>query len=127
MANQRTPTKILEMRGSYKAHPERRPKNEPKGDKWSNKKPPKMTAAEKKIWDELVDMSPPGVLERGDRWSVEMLVRLFTRYREARGIISVGEGTQLIRLLTEFGMSPVSRSKVIVKDKGDKKDGWEEA
>jgi len=127
MGRPKTPSKVLAMRGSYKAHPERRPKGEPQGDEWDNKQPPGLTVAEKKIWKELVAMSPPGVLQVGDRWSVELLVRLMTRYRKAKGLLHQAEMNQLIRCLTEFGMSPASRAKVVVKDKGKKADGWDDA
>lgn len=127
MARPRTNSKVLEMRGAYKAHPERKPKHEPKGALLDDRMPPGLTKYEQNLWQELIAMAAPGVLENGDKWSIEYLVRLMARFRKAKGVVPASELTALMRAMTEFGLTPVSRSKVLVKDKGEKKDGWDDA
>jgi hypothetical protein len=132
MARPRTATAILQLKGSYKKHPERKRKNEPiptgpLGD------PPKfLSKGEKAAWLDLASIIPPGVLMNSDRWAVEIAVRIMAKVRDPKGGIggkfgaSVGEVAQMNGLLSRMGMTPADRSKVGVPERGDEKDPFSE-
>jgi phage terminase small subunit len=112
MARPRTPTAVLEARGSFIAHPERRKgrKNEPKtvgalGDppKWFDRQ-------QKKIWRELSELIPAGVAGAADRPLMETMVLL--KDKEQKGIITDSGRSQLITCYGRFGMTPADRSRV---------------
>ena len=112
MPRPRTPTSILEARGAYVTHPERRAErvNEPQPTAPLGAAPDHLTKEQKKIWRELVRIAPPGVLANCDRWIVERCVQLVAKMRA--GNLMALEGSQLITCLSKLGMTPVERSKV---------------
>ena len=111
----RTPTSILDARGAFKNHPERRKlrKDEPVqlpelGD------PPKcLDEAEREAWQEVVDCCAPGVLRRPDRLAVEEAARLLAKIRSGEFVHPSLRG-RFHSLLGKFGMTPSERSKVSV-------------
>jgi hypothetical protein len=81
MARPRTPTNVLDARGAFKKHPERRREDpEPAGE--LGEPPLYFSAPELQCWTELVSITPRGVLTARDRWVVEMAARLMAEYRE---------------------------------------------
>ena len=114
MPRPRTPTSILEARGAYVNHPERRADrvNEPQPSGPLGPPPTHLTKEQKKIWKELVKIAPPGVLTNCDRWTVERCVQLVAKMRV--GNLMALEGSQLITCLSKLGMTPTDRSKVSV-------------
>ncbi len=118
MPQKRTPTKVLEMRGSFKDHPDRKRKRakEPKYTQPMPMRPPDhLLSREKKIWKELMDAMPQGVIEVYDQVVFETLVKLFARFRTTRAGITGAELSLMIRCASLLGMSPVDRSRVIVE------------
>lgn len=112
MSRPRTPTAVLEARGAYENHPERRVsrEHEPQPTAGIGNAPKHFTAEQKKIWKEFVKIVPPGVLFNSDRWLLETLVVLKSRERE--GTISDTARSQMIACLGKLGMTPADRSKV---------------
>lgn len=118
----RTPTAELEARGAFIKHPERKRAraNEPKVGPLGNV-PRHLSAKQKEIWKECVDLLPAGVVSKSERLTIERLVRLVEKSRHVHtskceetcpGAWKSADEASLIRLLTELGMTPVSRTKV---------------
>ena len=114
------PKAVLRLKGVDKKHPERlhmrehEPENaNPVGD------PPKhLNGAERKIWLRIVDESIPGVLGQADRIAIELVCKLYVRVDEdtATGV----DYNQLIKLLSQFGMTPADRSKIAIPKPDEK-------
>jgi len=133
MPRPRKPTKVLEMQGAYKANPQRKKErvNEPKPDTDIGNPPRGFTAAQKKIWQEMIDITPDGVITRMDRFILEVVSVMLCRFREAytgRGKpLQSSEYGILMRALTSLGMTPADRSKVLVPPEKTEDDGWDRA
>src|SRR5437667_12195581 len=61
------PTEILDTRGAFLKHPERRRPNEPQETRPLGNAPKYLTAEEKKLWREFGKMVPYGVAKSSDR------------------------------------------------------------
>ena len=127
----RTPTKVLAMRGSFKPHPERKKEreNEPQGDIISaDTKPPRgFTAKERAVWKEFVSDAPFGMFEKSDLHILTITVRLMTEFNLKGPDLAQPKMTALLRGLQQLGKTPIERSKVVVRNRPDKKDGWDDA
>src|SRR6185437_12718178 len=106
MPRPRTPTSILEARGAYVNHPERRADrvNEPQPSGPLGDPPACLTPYQKAIWHELVAQIPSGVVGNSDRMHFELTVRLAAKIR--RGVAKVSEASLLERCLARLGMNP---------------------
>jgi hypothetical protein len=115
MGRPRTPTKILELRGALKAHPNRARPNEPKpaGAIGAFTEGPTGLS---EIWDEIVGQAAAGVLTVSDRLALELICRLIAEIRLKPDEIAVGKVAALCNLLGRFGLTPADRSKVLVLD-----------
>ena len=115
MGRPRTPTNILEMRGAFKANPQRKRRAEPKPKGAFPSRPPShLSAAEKATWKEVVRRVPAGVLGDADVFQVESLARLLTRFRmtdEPPMTMYQTLGT----LLGKLGLNPASRAALTVE------------
>ena len=74
------PTEILDSRGAFLKHPERRP-NEPYETRPLGSPPKHLSDEAKKLWKEIAHNLPPGVGKVSDRHAFEMLVRLMAKER----------------------------------------------
>lgn len=121
MARPKTPTNIHVLRGTGKVHPERmhERENEPKDDRPLGNPPKSLSAAEKKVWREIIGDAVPGVLAQTDRLAVETAARLGAKIRT--GDATGAEYGQWIRLLSLFGFTPADRSKINLGGKGKSK------
>ena len=106
------PTEILDTRGAFLKHPERRRPNEPQETRPLGNAPRCLTAEQKKLWGEIAHNLPPGVGKVSDRYAFEMLIRLMAK--ERADSINNNERGQLIKLLGSFGMTPADRSKISI-------------
>jgi hypothetical protein len=104
---------MLDAKGAYLVHPERKPKGEPKPKgKLSHTAPKHLTDDQKLLWRELLAMIPPGVAFNSDKWALEELVVLKDESRKKT--ISDAAATRLKSYLVEFGLTPVARTRVTV-------------
>jgi hypothetical protein len=112
MARPRTPTEVLELRGAFVEHPERKAEreNEPEPTGELGEAPPCLTPFQKTLWNELSQLIPPGVAKNSDRRIFELTVRLMAKVR--RGVAKVSEVAQLQTCLSRLAMDPVNRSRV---------------
>jgi hypothetical protein len=69
-----------------------------------------MTETDAAMWRELKKDLLPGVAKKSDRHAFETLVLL--KVRERSGIFLAADRGQMITLLSHFGMTPASRTKV---------------
>lgn len=114
MARPRTPTEVLDMRGAFKNHPQRKQEraNEPIVTSPIGEPPNDFTEAELKAWHDITGTAPKGVLTSADTLAVENASRLLAA--ERAGMNSDSQGRRLDALLGKFGMTPSDRSKVSV-------------
>ena len=116
MGKHRTPSKILELRGSFQHDPQRRRPAEPVPVGELGQAPRYLTPAQRRVWRELAEIVPPGVLGNSDRWIVEIAARLMAKMREA-GELGPGQLAQLVGCLARLGMTPADRSRIGAKTK----------
>ena len=115
MARPRTATNILEARGAFKRHPERKRKSEPKVDSAFPTKPPAyLDADERKCWREVVRIAPAGVLTGADTVTVEVVARLLAEFRDDSRGMQVARITRLTSEMGKIGLSPSARASLSV-------------
>lgn len=120
MANHK-PSAVKELNGAYKKDPQRRNKEEPK-PKAGIGEPSKFLNDEmQKIWDEVNDNVCIGVLGDADRFALETLCRLIYDMRFDWKEFNGSKQSNLIKLLGQFGMTPVERQKLHVGETVEKK------
>jgi len=114
MPRPRVPTTILEARGSFEKHPERKRARagEPEVSGELGEVPASMDLEECGIWKELALLLTPGVAGRSDRSAFEELVRLKARSRKDQ--LNAAEQGLLLSYMVKFGMTPSDRSRVAV-------------
>ncbi|SRR5581483_6626835 len=111
MARPRTPTRILELKGAFRKHPERRRPGEPKPTGPIGDPPEHLSDAEKALWYEIVGNLPSGVAANCDRLAMEIMAKLMLRFRAEEDCpLAVVE--RLDRLLDRFGMNPSGRARL---------------
>ena len=126
MGLNRTPTAILEARGSFIGHKNRKEARagEPVVTKRLGSPPKTFTDEQKKLWREFAKMVPAGVATYADRWAVEIVVCAMTKFRA--GTITGGERSQLTSLLSRFGLTPADRSRVVATLAPKEESEWAE-
>ncbi len=120
MARPRTPTALLDARGAFKNHPDRKRDSEPVVKEPLGAPPSRLTGLEVEAWMEIVEFAPMGVLTRADRHAVEQAARLMAESWEDFKSFPTAKLTRLQVTLGQFGMNPSDRSKLSI---GKPKDG----
>lgn len=120
----RKPTNVLELSGALDKNPQRRRPNEPKPNAVLGEPPAHLSDAEAGCWREIEHHAPPGVFGDSDRFSVEMAAVLLNNFRTDGTSMKAAMLTRLATLLQQFGMTPASRSTVMV-EKPPSDDPWE--
>lgn len=115
MARPRTPSNILELRGSFKRHPEIKRPNEPKSPYPIGECPDHLDADDQAAWNEIVSQCCPGVLTVSDRITVEITARLLAELRETGRDFNMTRLARLQSLLASLGMNPADRTKISVE------------
>ena len=116
MPRPRSPTSILEMRGAFKVHPERKRRNEPTPNGAFDVKPPRhLSADQKKAWREVVKAVPAGVLSDADRIQVEVISCLLAEFRAAGGALDNGRITRLTTEMNRIGLNPAGRASLSIE------------
>ena len=121
----RKPTKILELKGAYKRNPSRRRGAEPTPSAPLGPPPPHLDDDTKAVWQELVEILPPGVLWSSDRVMLEIASCLLVEYRRDPAGFQTSRLSQLRGCLGSLGLSPADRSKVSVPDAKKTDDPWD--
>ena len=132
------PTALKVLHGDFDIHPERRPKNEPQPDCQSPACPDHLPVLAKNEWKRVVkELAELKVLSLAERSSLEQYCRAYAEWREAgrslekEGRYYVEDGTMkenpagkamrawaviCHKLLCEFGMTPSSRTRLVISD-----------
>lgn len=119
MARPKTPTRILDARGSFRKHPERRRDGEPEVKNPLGAVPESLTSGEIACWNEIVSYSPVGVLTEADRLAVELAACLLAEFRDDRAGFAAGKMGRLQSMLGQFGMNPSDRAKLSIEKPKD--------
>lgn len=84
--------------------------NEPKPVALLGSAPKHLDAEQKRIWEEIVERVPEGILFACDAYVVELTVRLTQKMRD--GKLSASETGQYRGCLASLGITPADRSRV---------------
>ena len=120
MARNRTPTAVLELRGSFKKNPQRSRSDEPKPNGVIGDPPDTFDENLAAIWYELVSQTPANVLTRADRWAVEVACRLMQTLRT--GNYKASEVNALLSFLARMGLTPADRARIAIPKEKEETD-----
>ena len=140
----RTPTTILDLRGAFRAHPERKRKRkrEPKAPAGVPPCPKHLRRLARATWNRIgAYLVQLGVMTTVDHHALELLVRAYVDYHRAQSVLERCGSTYTIRTasgrvirprpevaiareawnrtlraLTEFGLTPASRTRLETTD-----------
>jgi phage terminase small subunit len=105
----RIPAQILELRGAFKNHPERR-RQDAEGDRPFNPEPPAhLPQAVTPAWQYIVSRLPKITIYESDSITIEMAARLLAQCWLNP---DVGALRELRAWLGSLGMSPAARTKL---------------
>lgn len=108
----RTPTKVLELRGSFKRHPERRRQreNEPESAPMVVSAPPgSLSEEQRRKWAFILENAPAGVITASDVGVVQLCAIFWEKLDRLGAEMKTNEMGVLVRCLNQLGMSPFSR------------------
>jgi phage terminase small subunit len=108
------PSAVKELSGAYKKNPNRENKSEPKPKNGIGPASKFMPETMQLIWDEVVSQVCIGVLGDSDRFALEALCRLIHDMRYDWDEFNGSKQSNMIKLLGQFGMTPVERQKLHV-------------
>ena len=111
MARPRTPTNVLDARGAFKKHPERKRKDAETSGPLSAA-PAHLAAGAMQAWQEIERSAPRDVLTDSDRLALELAANLLAQFRENPVEFPAAKLVRLEALLGKFGMTPADRAKV---------------
>lgn len=111
MARPRTPTNVLDARGAFRKHPERK-RQEPDTSGPLGRPPAHVKGEVLKAWKEIVKSAPLEVLTGSDRLALELAANLLAQFRLNPVEFPAARLVRLEALLGKFGMTPADRSKV---------------
>jgi len=115
MPRNATASAILEMRGAYKEHPERRRAKEPEPAGTFDMEPPEsLTEDEIVAWKEVVSQVPKLVLTGSDRNLVELTAVLWAQFRREKCEMAVSRMNRMVSNFGFLGMTPSDRTKLQV-------------
>ena len=117
MPTNRTPTRILEARGSFDRHPERRRGREPRPKGPIGSAPEHLSESQRDTWDYLVEVTPEGVLMASDAPApaLEVLAVLFDAFRKEQTKFTSRNYGTLLSLFGRFGYTPANRAALEVE------------
>lgn len=119
MVKPMTPTRVLEARGSFKAHPERRRGGEPVVTEPIGDCPAHIVGGAAQAWHEITTGAPDRVLTSADRLSVEVAAVLLAAFRADPAEFPAARLVRLCALLGTFGMTPSDRAKMSLPNPRD--------
>lgn len=127
MARPRTPAKILEMRGAFTAHPERRREDAPGAGAFDEEPPDHLTGKEQAAWREVVSYLPRVALTQTERLGIEQMARLRATLKDTHPASPdfIKLDNSFRQWAVQMGMTLQARTKLGTsgdKDKGNKFD-----
>jgi hypothetical protein len=113
MPGRRTPTAILDARGAYLNHPERKRDGEPKSTRPIGGPPKDFSDELKKVWREQQKRLLPGVATFAHRTMFTLLVKLV--HKMETDSLSFQGINILVSLSGRFGMTPADQARLTVE------------
>ena len=115
----RTPTKVLEARGAFRKHPERKREDEPKVATPLGAVPERLNELQAQAWPEIAEPAPTGVLTSADRLDVEVAAKLLAEsWSDWEGMSNV-DRKMLHTMLGKYGCNPSDRARLSIKKPND--------
>lgn len=108
----RTPAKILELRGSFKTHPERRREPVAAAGGFNPQPPAHLPQECVRAWHWIVEQVPPGVLTASDYAAMETMARLQAQVWLTGQLDYVKE---LRQWFGQYGLTAAAREKIAAK------------
>lgn len=109
MGRPKTPSNVLELRGSFKKNPHRTRKDAEGAGEFNAEPPTHMPQEAVPAWNWLVERLPRVTLYNTDEVSVEIAARLLARYWLTQEVSTLKE---LRAWLMELGFSPKARTNL---------------
>ena len=110
MARPKTPTKLLDARGAFKKHPERKREGEPEVKEPVGAVPDYFSEEQRAAWQQIVEQAPMGVLTQADTVAIEGAACLLAEMRADPAGFAAGKWGRLEAFLGQFGMTPAKRA-----------------
>lgn len=127
MARPKTATSLLEARGAFLLHPERKRAGEPVVTAPFRPEPPDhLKPDQAACWREVVGMVPAGVLTGADHIIVEIVCCLLTQFRRDPDEFLASRLTRLTSEMSKIGLSPSARAGLVVAPAVPANDPWAE-
>ena len=108
------PSNIHELKGTYKAHPERKRKYEPKPDVPLGAPPQYLGEREAVLWVKTLKDMAPGTAFVTDTGVLELYCRLYIELIDKGQDFPVSKYSPFLRAMQEMGLTPVSRARLMV-------------
>lgn len=111
MGRPRTPTNVLDARGSFKKHPERQREDAEAAGALGE--PPEYFSDEQLgTWSELIAAAPRDVITESDRFALELAAVMLAQFRNDPAEFPATKLVRLEALLGKFGMTPADRARI---------------
>ena len=112
MGRPRTPTNVLDARGAFETHPDRRKAREGEavGDGEIGNAPRTLSKAGKKAWRYLVGQCPKGVLTSADRAAMELVAGAYAQLWDEDKPITIPHRNTVLAMMGKFGLTPTDRA-----------------
>ena len=112
MSRPRKPTSVLDARGYFKKHPDRKRHGEPIVSEALAPPPERLSPDEVRAYRGIAESAPPGVLTLADSIHVELTALLLAEMRTDFVNMKVGKLGLLNKSLGQMGMTPADRAKL---------------
>lgn len=119
MSRPRTATAILDARGAFKKHPERKRTDPKVSDPFPETAPETLTPLQVKWWHRVREMIPKGVLTGADQLTVRVCACLAAEYERSPDDMPTARIAQMRGFMGELGLSPSARAKLATKPEDD--------
>ena len=119
MGRPKTPTALLDARGAFKKHPERKRNGEPQVRESIGLVPDWFSPEQVSAWQQITSSAPMGVLTGADSLAVEISAVLLAEFRYDPAEFQAGKLGRLQSFLGQFGMTPADRAKLSIEKAPD--------
>ena len=123
MSRQKLSAQILDLRGAYKNHPERRPDGNEAvgvGELTLRNCPKSLNVKEAEVWKEIFNQLPDGVKTKSDAPMIELCARLWCELRTKKGKFQSSKLGTVIKCFDRLGLTFNGRSSIIVQKPKEK-------
>ena len=117
MARHKTPSNVLDLKGSYKKHPERRNNEEPEGLPLDSKPPKYFDKEHVKHWNDLISRIPDGVVTNSDYYLLVIGAAILAEIEETQGHLPNERIAKFVTISAKLGLTPSDRVGLKVPQK----------